>query len=60
MISVIIKIDYCTSMKGDIVLNLVLTEKQCKSCQARLTEYEIENNSALCMDCYKEEKDEQK
>lgn len=37
-------------------MNLVLTERQCKSCQVRLTEYEIENNSGLCMDCYKEDK----
>jgi hypothetical protein len=49
-----------TSMRGDIIVNLVLTEKQCKSCQARLTEYEIENNGALCMECFKEEQDEQK
>lgn len=41
-------------------MNLVLTEKLCKSCQARLTDYEIENNGALCMDCYKEEQSEQK
>ncbi|MED4581936.1 hypothetical protein [Brevibacillus choshinensis] len=41
-------------------MNLVLTEKQCKSCQARLTEYEIENNGALCMECFKEDQAEKK
>ncbi|WP_256973796.1 hypothetical protein [Brevibacillus brevis] len=41
-------------------MNLVLTEKTCKSCQARLTEYEIDNNGALCMECFKEEQGEQK
>jgi len=35
-------------------VNLVLTERQCTSCQARLTEYEIENNAGLCIDCYKD------
>ncbi|CAM3254653.1 YhfH-like protein [Brevibacillus invocatus] len=35
-------------------MNLVLTEKMCKTCQARLTEYEIENNEGLCIDCYKD------
>ncbi|WP_183192533.1 hypothetical protein [Brevibacillus fluminis] len=37
-------------------MNLVLTEKQCKSCQVRLTEYEIENNRGFCIDCFKEDK----
>ena len=41
-------------------MNLVLTEITCKSCQIRLTEYEIENNQGLCMDCYKESSKEEK
>lgn len=35
-------------------MNLVLTEKTCKVCQLKLTEYEEKNNEGLCMDCHKE------
>jgi hypothetical protein len=44
--------------KGVYSLNLVLTERQCRVCQVRLTEYEIENNNELCMDCYKENRED--
>lgn len=40
-------------------MHLVLTERLCKSCQIRLTEYEIENNNGLCMDCYKDSQTEE-
>ncbi|WP_256481344.1 hypothetical protein [Brevibacillus ruminantium] len=40
-------------------MNLVLTDVLCKECKARLTEYEIENNDSVCMDCYKENNEEQ-
>lgn len=40
-------------------MNLVLTERLCKSCQIRLTEFEIENNDGLCMECYKDSKTEE-
>jgi hypothetical protein len=44
--------------KGVYSLNLVLTERQCRVCRVRLTEYEIENNNELCMDCYKEKRED--
>jgi hypothetical protein len=41
-------------------MNLVLTDRTCKVCQAKLSEYEAKNNDGLCIDCYKEEKKETK
>lgn len=35
-------------------MNLVLTEKTCKVCQAKLSEYEEKSNDGVCIDCYKE------
>lgn len=41
-------------------MNLVLTEKRCKSCDIKLTEYEASYKKGYCMDCYKEQEQKAK
>lgn len=41
-------------------MNLVLTERTCKQCRAKLTEFESSHNKDLCMDCFKEKEESQK
>jgi hypothetical protein len=33
---------------------LVLTEKCCRECKARLTEFEVKEKEGLCLECFKE------
>lgn len=35
-------------------MNIILTERKCRVCKTKLTEYEIEHKDGLCMDCYEE------
>ncbi|WP_164553229.1 hypothetical protein [Brevibacillus marinus] len=35
-------------------MNIVLTERKCRVCKTKLTEYEFEHKDGLCMDCYEE------
>jgi hypothetical protein len=39
-------------------MNLVLTERTCKLCKAKLTEFESTHNEELCIDCFKEKEEE--
>ncbi|MBO8163596.1 MAG: hypothetical protein H0Z34_07790 [Brevibacillus sp.] len=36
-------------------MNLVLTERTCRICKTKLTEYEYEHKDELCMECYQEQ-----
>ncbi|RXT15304.1 hypothetical protein [Ammoniphilus sp. CFH 90114] len=38
-------------------MNITLSERTCKQCGVKLTEYEAREKSGLCMDCYNEEHD---
>ncbi|MFT9846008.1 hypothetical protein [Aneurinibacillus sp. REN35] len=36
-------------------MNIILTDRKCKQCGAKLTEYEVEEKDQYCMECYEEE-----